>query len=85
MSYQITVKKVTREMVEKNEYVGKGEQGANDAGYRNWEEEQDVERTVYAQIVGDEMVLTEVINAVNAHTGEGKADNGQSAETMPDV
>ncbi|CAB4132741.1 hypothetical protein UFOVP253_66 [uncultured Caudovirales phage] len=65
MSYNVSIKKVTRELVKKNEYVGKGEEGANDSGYRNWEEEQDVERVVYTQVVSDDMVLTDVIEAVN--------------------
>jgi hypothetical protein len=65
MSYQIIIKQVTREMVKKNEYVGKDEPNANEAGYHNWEQEEDVERTVYTQVVDDNMVMTDVIEAVN--------------------
>jgi hypothetical protein len=90
MSYQITIKQVTREQVKSREWKQTGTKDADDEpeyGYVTEEKTEDVERTVYTQRVYD-LDIKQVIDAVNAKTynpagqlpvaEKGQADGTQS-------
>jgi hypothetical protein len=73
MGYLITIKQTTREDVRTREYVQTGEDADGKAtyGYATNEKTEDVERTIYTQQV-DELVLVDVISAVNGYGAPAK-------------
>ena len=69
MSFHITIKEITSEMVKSREYaqIGTDENDKPKYGYVSNENQEDVERTVYTQRV-DDLDIVSVINAVNKET-----------------